>query len=223
MFEISVRFLLTNKCSVIYNYAIDKTDVREYTFTIEAYTFYYFSFVYEREVNIMSSCKCVTFDYGEKFNFSSNNNKKKTYDIDINNNKANNLSNKRVDSRKKSTKKPLVNIFVIICIVAVVLMLVLFNSVFSIKADASDISDITVNNAAEENVNVPVITKSNNNNDEKIYSSIVISEGDTLYNIATKYHGTYESINEYMNNIIEINNLSGDKIRSGMKLIYYHY
>lgn len=170
----------------------------------------------------MSSCKCVTFDYGEKFNFSSNN-KKKTYDIDINNNKANNLSNKRVDSRKKSTKKPLANILVITSIVAVVLMFVLFNSVFSIKADASDISDITVNNAAEENVNVPVITKSNNNNDEKIYSSIVISEGDTLYNIATKYHGTYESINEYMNNIIEINNLSGDKIRSGMKLIYYHY
>ena len=54
------------------------------------------------------------------------------------------------------------------------------------------------------------------------YTSIEIMEDDTLWNIAETYCNTEEeSIQEYIDNIKEINNISSDKIISGNYLIVY--
>ena len=55
------------------------------------------------------------------------------------------------------------------------------------------------------------------------YSSIVINKGDTLTGIAKKYKAPHETVNEYINNIIRLNNMKNDTIYSGTKIIYYYY
>ena len=56
------------------------------------------------------------------------------------------------------------------------------------------------------------------------YTSIEIMEDDTLWDIAKAYCDTEEeSIQEYIDNIKEINNISSDKIISGNYLIIYEY
>ena len=57
-----------------------------------------------------------------------------------------------------------------------------------------------------------------------VYSSIEIKEHDTLWDIATRYCDTdEESINEYIDNIKDINSISSDNITSGNYLIIYEY
>lgn len=56
------------------------------------------------------------------------------------------------------------------------------------------------------------------------YTSIEIMEDDTLWDIAKTYCDTEEeSIQEYIDNVKEINNISSDKIISGNYLIIYEY
>lgn len=55
---------------------------------------------------------------------------------------------------------------------------------------------------------------------DKYYKSITIKTGDTLWNIAEEYiTDDYESIEEYISVLKDMNNLHGDKILSGDKLV----
>lgn len=55
---------------------------------------------------------------------------------------------------------------------------------------------------------------------DRYYKSITIEKGDTLWNIAEEYiTDDYESVEEYISVLKDINNLHGDKILSGDKLI----
>lgn len=59
----------------------------------------------------------------------------------------------------------------------------------------------------------------------KYYTQIEIQSGDSLWEIAGKYmvNGPYESRRDYMNEIVELNQLSGTKIIKGQHLIVPYY
>lgn len=55
---------------------------------------------------------------------------------------------------------------------------------------------------------------------DKLYKSITIEKGDTLWNIAERYMtDDYESVEEYISVLKDMNNLHGDKIFFGDKLV----
>ncbi len=61
---------------------------------------------------------------------------------------------------------------------------------------------------------------------EKLYKSIQIEYGDTLWEIAGQNKGShYESNNEYIDEVMKINHLKTDKINAGQYLTipYYNY
>lgn len=58
---------------------------------------------------------------------------------------------------------------------------------------------------------------------KKYYSSMTVSEGDTLWDIGKMYSGGNESQSEYAKNIMKLNNMNDDKICEGMNLVYYYY
>ena len=58
----------------------------------------------------------------------------------------------------------------------------------------------------------------------KYYKSIEVKAGDTLWNIAEEYMDeSYHSVNEYMNELIEINQLGSGKIHEGCYLTIVYY
>ncbi len=59
----------------------------------------------------------------------------------------------------------------------------------------------------------------------KYYTQIEIQSGDSLWEIAGKYmvNGPYESRKDYMNEIVELNQLSSTKIIKGQHLIVPYY
>ena len=57
----------------------------------------------------------------------------------------------------------------------------------------------------------------------KIYESISITDGDTLWTIASEHKPATVSTSEYVKEIKKINSLSTDKIHSGNNLIVYYY
>lgn len=58
----------------------------------------------------------------------------------------------------------------------------------------------------------------------KYYKSIEVKAGDTLWNIAEEYMDeSYRSVSEYMNELIEINQLSSGKIQEGCYLTIVYY
>lgn len=59
----------------------------------------------------------------------------------------------------------------------------------------------------------------------KYYTQLEIVEGDSLWNIAGKYmeNGPYESRNDYIEEVMAINNLSGSKIIEGYHLVIPYY
>lgn len=61
--------------------------------------------------------------------------------------------------------------------------------------------------------------------DQKYYTSIEIEEGDTLWSIASEYMSPdhYDSINDYIVEIKEMNGISSDTIHSGNHLIVSYY
>lgn len=67
------------------------------------------------------------------------------------------------------------------------------------------------------------VTASNSvNNVEKQYKSILIDEGDTLWNIAQEHNNQTLSCisnSEYIEDIMSINNISGDNITAGNYII----
>ena len=61
-----------------------------------------------------------------------------------------------------------------------------------------------------------------NTNNKKIYTSISIQSGDTLWDIAEEYKPDEMSCKEYIKEIKEINSLSSDNIHSGNYLMIYY-
>ena len=59
----------------------------------------------------------------------------------------------------------------------------------------------------------------------KYYTQIEIESGDSLWDIAGKYmeHGPYESRKDYMNEVVEINQLSSTTIIKGQHLVVPYY
>ena len=59
----------------------------------------------------------------------------------------------------------------------------------------------------------------------KYYTQLEIVEGDSLWDIAGKYmeHGPYESRKDYMNEVVEINQLSSTTIIKGQHLVVPYY
>ncbi len=56
-------------------------------------------------------------------------------------------------------------------------------------------------------------------NENVSYKEITISKGDTLWNISEKYKNDGESVKDYVNKIMEFNNMKNDRINAGQKLI----
>lgn len=59
----------------------------------------------------------------------------------------------------------------------------------------------------------------------KYYKSITVSNNDTLWSIAEEYMdaGHYDSVNEYINEVIRMNSLPNDTICYGQNLIIPYY
>lgn len=59
----------------------------------------------------------------------------------------------------------------------------------------------------------------------KYYTQIEIQDGDSLWEIAGEYmeHGPYESRNDYMNEVVELNQLSSTTIIKGQHLVVPYY
>ena len=58
---------------------------------------------------------------------------------------------------------------------------------------------------------------------EKLYKSIEIEKGDTLWDIAQEYREPGCSTKEYVEELISLNDLSSDKIHEGQHLIVSYY
>ena len=59
----------------------------------------------------------------------------------------------------------------------------------------------------------------------KYYTQIEIQDGDSLWDLAGKYmeNGPYKSRNDYMNEVVEINQLSSTTIIKGQHLLVPYY
>ncbi len=58
----------------------------------------------------------------------------------------------------------------------------------------------------------------------KQYKSVEVEPGDTLWGFASEYaDGHYSSIQEYINELMFINNLSSDQIIAGSRIIVPYY
>lgn len=74
-----------------------------------------------------------------------------------------------------------------------------------------------------------VIVKAGNDkataNERMYFTSIVVNEGDTLWNIASEHvdYNHYSSVYEYMNEIIELNHIESSEIFAGKKLLITYY
>lgn len=76
------------------------------------------------------------------------------------------------------------------------------------------ISSIMITNATE---------KRNEASYVRLYSSITLQDNDTLWDLAQRYHGDDESIDDYIANIKTMNDLKGSRIHTGKNITYYYY
>ena len=113
-----------------------------------------------------------------------------------------------------------------IMISSIIACLLIMTSAMNMKTHESGSNNVSsynsynnVNNQINDN-NVNVIP---GNPSDVYYSSIVINKGDTLTSIAQRYKGPNETVKEYIDNIIRLNNMRNDTIYSGAKIIYYYW
>lgn len=57
----------------------------------------------------------------------------------------------------------------------------------------------------------------------RYYTSIKIEQGDSLWEIASRYKSGSESTAEYIDEIITMNQLSSEQITAGKSLMIYYY
>ena len=58
---------------------------------------------------------------------------------------------------------------------------------------------------------------------KKYYKTITIQPGDTLWSIAKEYKTSKYSTQEYVDELMIMNDLHNDNITSGMKLVVVYY
>lgn len=58
---------------------------------------------------------------------------------------------------------------------------------------------------------------------DRFYTSIRIEPGDTLWEIASTYKWEGESIQAYIDEVMEMNHLTSDRITAGQYLMIYYY
>ena len=63
----------------------------------------------------------------------------------------------------------------------------------------------------------------NRSSSERLYSSIMINDGDTLWSIAEEYKPADVSVKDYIKSLKSINGIASDNIQSGNHLIIYYY
>ena len=111
------------------------------------------------------------------------------------------LKRKQKRDRIRRTKQIIERVLLTICLIA---LLAIGSSAILTKATT-----------AEEAKNVYY----------KYYTQIEIEEGDSLWEIAGEYmeHGPYDSRKDYMNEVVEINQLSSTTIIKGQHLVVPYY
>lgn len=68
------------------------------------------------------------------------------------------------------------------------------------------------------------VLEENGLNLDKHYKSIIIEYGDTLWGIATEFKDShYESVQDYIDEVMQINNLKTDRIHAGKYLTIPYY
>ena len=67
-------------------------------------------------------------------------------------------------------------------------------------------------------------TASDSDNRHKYFKSIVLKEGDSLWDIAKEYSSSeYESLQEYIEELKSMNGLTSDTIHAGQNLVVTYY
>lgn len=109
---------------------------------------------------------------------------------------------KRKRVAKKNRVSSLTKFFVTLMVLAAAVCIILF-------------SNHNVTNADESG---------NKANLTKYYKTITIEAGDTLWSIAKEYKsGDYKSTQDYVDELISMNNLHSDQITSGEKLVIAYF
>ena len=110
----------------------------------------------------------------------------------------------RTAKHKRSNNK--IKMIFMVAIMASVMAVIISSNLFIAKAGVKD---------------------PNSNNDsfisKKYYSSMTIKNDDTLWAISERYRDDSESNEQYINNIMEMNDMKNDTIYTGMHLTYYYY
>jgi len=111
----------------------------------------------------------------------------------------NNTAKKRIDRRNRN-KEITFKIFALIAIVGIITIMI---SIKGISVKASD--------------------DSNKTKLYKYYTSVDINSNDTLWTLEDQYNNGSESKQTYINNIMELNNLTSDTIYSGKQILVYYF
>ena len=64
---------------------------------------------------------------------------------------------------------------------------------------------------------------SNRTRTYKYYTTVSVEDNDTLWSLADRYNNGNEDTTSYINNIMQMNDLSSDTIHSGKNLVIYYY
>ena len=64
---------------------------------------------------------------------------------------------------------------------------------------------------------------SNRTRTYKYYTTVSVEDNDTLWSLADRYNNGDEDTASYINNIMQMNDLSSDTINTGKNLVIYYY
>jgi len=130
--------------------------------------------------------------------------------------------NVRINNRSLDRKKNYSNFKRLLAKESLKFNIIKASSLKNIKLIILNIALITIALIAGFNINA----KASNIKQEattKYYTSIEIKNQDTLWDLAKEYNNGRESQDDYINNLMSINNLNSDTIIKGEKLIIYYY
>jgi hypothetical protein len=119
------------------------------------------------------------------------------------------LNNRNISTQVLKKKKLKKNVYLnnkakfnVLCVSVLVMLIIICSGIMIANAGVSD--DVKIEQY-------------------KYYTSISIEKGDTLWSIADNYVDGTDSINQYVNDLKEINHLQNDCIYQGQNLIVYYY
>lgn len=110
----------------------------------------------------------------------------------------------RMIIRKRRAKERARKIFVLRCMLITAILIAVVSIYGILVVNASDSSSVSESE--------PV----------KYYKSICVESGETLWDIALKYHPDAYGINSYIDDIKHINHMQSDTVYSGQNIIVYY-